>query len=77
MSKDYVCGAEYSWKQFSRCFARVVSALNFNDTSVKDRIGCHPALRVRENGAKEVERDELSSHQLQRRLTLCVFVPDY
>lgn len=30
-----MCGAEYSSKQFCLCFARLVSALNFNDTSIK------------------------------------------
>lgn len=30
-----VCGAEYSSKQFSLCFAGLMSAQNFNDTSIK------------------------------------------
>lgn len=31
----FVCGAEYSPKQFSLCFAGLTPALNFNDTSMK------------------------------------------
>lgn len=31
----FVCGAEYSSKQFALCFAGLMSALNFNDTSIK------------------------------------------
>lgn len=30
-----MCDAEYSLKRFSLCFAGFMSALNFNDTSIK------------------------------------------
>lgn len=50
----FVCGAEYSSKHFSLCFAGLMSALNFNDTSIK--IGADVSLlaesQVEESGKK-------------------------
>lgn len=50
----FVCGAEYSSEQFSLRFAGLMSALNFNDTSIK--IGAD----VRQVAESQVEKSEKS-----------------
>lgn len=53
----FVCGAEYSSKQFSLCFAGLVSALNFNDTSIK--IGADVS-QLAESQVEESEKSRVS-----------------
>lgn len=50
----FVCGAEYSSKQFSLLFAELVSAVNFNDNSIK--IGADVSqLKVRQKREQKVD----------------------
>lgn len=69
----FVCGAEYSSKQFSLCFAGLMSALNFNDTSIK--IGADVS-QLTESQVEESEKSrvQLSARWLQKEVLSCVFI---
>lgn len=62
-----MCGAEYSSKQFSLCFAGLMSAVNFNDTSIK--IGADVS-QLAESQVEESEKSRLSNIEctLQREI---------
>lgn len=71
----FVCGAEYSSKQFSPCFAGFMYALNFNDTSIK--IGADVSQltesQVEESGKSRVSKIECTL-VAERILKLCVYL---
>ena len=71
----FVCGAEYSSEQFSLCFAGLMSALNFNDTSIK--IGADVSL-LAESQVEESEKSRVSKIEctlaVERSLELCVYL---
>lgn len=68
----FVSGAIYSSTQFSLCFARLGSAVNFNDTSIK--IGADVS-QLAESQIEESERRRLSNIECtqatERNLELC------
>lgn len=68
-----MCGAEYSSKQFSLCFAGLMSAVNFNDTSIK--IGADVS-QLAESQVEESEKSRLSNIEctlaVERNLKLCI-----
>lgn len=71
----FVCGAEYSSKQFSLCFAGLMSAPNFNDTSIK--IGADVS-QLAESQVEESEKSRVSKIECtlaaERSLKLCVYL---
>lgn len=68
-----MCGAEYSSELFSLCFAGLMSALNFNDTSIK--IGADVS-QLAESQVEESEKSRVSKIECtlaaERSLKLCV-----
>lgn len=70
-----VCGAEYSSKQFSLCFAGLMSALNFNDTSIK--IGAD-VRQLAESQVEESEKSRVSKIEFtpatERSPKLCAYL---
>lgn len=70
-----MCGAEYSSKQFSLCFAGLMSAVNFNDTSIK--IGADVS-QLAESQVEESEKSRLSNIECtlaaERNLKLCIYL---
>lgn len=71
----FVCGAAYSSKQFSLCFAGLMSAVNFNDTSIK--IGADVS-QLAESQGEESEKSRLSNIECsvaaERNLKLCIYL---
>lgn len=71
----FVCGEEYSSKQLSLCFAGLLSALNFNDTSIK--IGADVS-QLTESQVEESEKSRVSKIECalagERSLKLCVYL---
>lgn len=69
-----MCGAEYSSQQFSLCFAGLMSALNFNDTSIK--IGAD-VRQLAESQVEESEKSRVSKIECtpatERNLKSCLF----
>lgn len=61
----FVCGAEYSSKQFSLCFAGLVSAVNFNGISIKTGADVN---QLAESQVEESEKSRLSTYWLWRKI---------